>query len=120
MIYTKYTIQGKEQENFELSHTKVSLTIPDQSLTINEILRRSGVIDIAKDIYYDENPDHDSILDTERNGFDLSDVSATANAVAIRAAERKAKAEALSEEAEAKRLAEEQEAKAKAESEKPT
>lgn len=114
MIYTHMNAHLMVQKDFELSHIKSSLTIPDQSLTINEILRRSGVLDMAKPIYYDENPDHDSLLPTEANGFDLSDVSATAEAVAVRQTKRKAEAEAQREEAE-RREAEEQQAKAEAE-----
>lgn len=99
MIYTKMNVHERVDEPFELSGDNLSLTLPNQALTINEILRRSGVIDMGKQMYYDEDPDHDFLLPTESNGFDLSDVTEIASAISTRAERRKAAAAAASAEA---------------------
>ena len=69
------TTQFNHLENCSDSFEKVkgiSLTVPNQSLTIREILRRSGVIDSGLPVYYDDNPDHDSVDPTTVSGLALS------------------------------------------------
>lgn len=49
----------------EVQEDTVSLTVPDQTFTIKQILQRAvaGTLDpIAKDVYYDENPDIDRVM----------------------------------------------------------
>ena len=72
------TTQFNHLENCKDCFEKVkgiSLTVPNQALSIHEILRRSGVIDSGLPVYYDDNPDHDDVDPTTVSGFDLSDVS---------------------------------------------
>lgn len=73
----------------------LSLTVPNQALTIREILRRSGVIDVGKQVYYDQEPDHDNADPTQvGSGFDLSDATEMLNNISQRELERIAKREA--------------------------
>lgn len=49
----------------EVQEDTVSLTVPDQTFTIKQILQRAvaGTLDpIAKDVYYDEHPDIDRVM----------------------------------------------------------
>ena len=114
MITTQLTHKENRKDSYEYT-TQISLTVPNQSLTIREILTRSGVIDSGLPMYYDENPTHDGILPTDTRDFDLSDVQTISEEIVERRAMRKAESEAKRSEAEAKRKAEEQKAKDEAE-----
>lgn len=58
---------------------KTDLTVPNQSLSVNDILtnftRGVGMQSVARSVYYDDFDDFDSDDDTLRPDFDLSDVS---------------------------------------------
>lgn len=58
---------------------KTDLTVPNQSLSVNDILtnftRGVGMQSVARSVYHDGYDDFDSDDDTLRPDFDLSDVS---------------------------------------------
>lgn len=119
MITTQLTHKKERPNSYE--HIEgISLTVPNQSLTIREILSRSGVLDVGQSVYYDVDPDHDSLLPTDSRDFDLSDISTISEEIVTRRTARKAEAEAQREEAEAKRKADELEAQAKAKEQSPS
>lgn len=93
MITSQLNHKQERPNTYEV-FSGVSLTVPDQSLSIREILRRSGVIDSGKSIYYDENPDHDNVDPTQNGNFDYADAVAISQTLAERRSERKAKARA--------------------------
>jgi len=102
-----------------------SMTIPDQSLTIRQILERftlgQPVMGSHAVMYDGENPSHDDIDPTLDPAFDLSDYTTISSEIVTAKAERKAKAQAAKaeaerSEAEAKAAKAEAEAKAEADS----
>lgn len=90
----------------------ISLTVPNQSATIREILSRTGVATIGKPVSYDDEPSHDAIDVTSKLGFDIVEADERLQEFAIREAEQKAKAKQKAKEDkqrandEAKKLAE--------------
>lgn len=91
---------------------KTSLTIPDQSMSIREIIQRfssGGNIDrMAKPVYYDGLDDYDQADPTLRGDFDLSDATAISQEIADRLKEKeeaKIEAERKRSEIEAEKLA---------------
>jgi len=94
----------------------VSLTVPDQSLTVREILVRFAnhqPVDGDRSYYYDGYDSFDDADPTASPDFDLADATHLAQQVVQEADRRKAKAKAISEEAQ-RRVADEQKAAAEA------
>lgn len=117
MITTQLNHQTDSYECFE--HPKgISLTVPNQALTIREILRRSGVIDAGLPFYFDDDPSHERLDPTLSSDFDLSDATKISNEILASQSRRQAEAEAIAKEAaernEEKRKADLAESKAKA------
>lgn len=100
-----------------------SLTIPDQSLTIREIVERFVMGEPTlgqRAVHYDEVEDFDNIDPTLDPAFDLADVSTISSEIEEAKANRKAKAQAAkaaAERSEAEANAAKAEADAKAEAE---
>ena len=84
---------------------KTDLTVPNQSLSVNDILtnftRGVGMQSVARSVYYDGIDDFDADDDTLRPDFDLSDVSNASEEInnALKAeSERKARKKIKEEE----------------------
>lgn len=95
MYTTQLTyLQKVKTQNRKETPVGVSLTVPDQSMTIQEILRRFATgqtIGVGKQIYYDDLDDFDQIDPTLDPNFDLSDVSLIRNEIKEREIEAQAK-----------------------------
>ena len=84
-----------EKDRFEKLDTKTLVTVPDQSMTIREIMDRFVVgqeMSIGKYIYYDGSENFDDIDETLDPAFDLADHTAISQEIASNKAKRKAKA----------------------------
>lgn len=89
----QYKENLKEINNrFEVLDTETVLTVPDQSLTIRQIVERfaSGqTVDGQRQVYHDGVEDFDFEDETLRPDFDLSDVTRIENEIKINEATRK-------------------------------
>ena len=77
-VKSNIDVQSSDFEQIDIDY-KTDLTVPNQSLSVNDILtnftRGVGMQSVARSIYYDGFDDFDSDDDTLRPDFDLSDVS---------------------------------------------
>lgn len=98
MLITQFTYLQNVSDRYSCERSKLpSLTVPNQSLTIREILSRSGVLSVSKSIYHDGLDDFDACDPTLRPDFDLSDVTEISREISNK---RKQRVEAASELAE--------------------
>lgn len=85
---------------YEVQSDTVSLTVPNQSMTVREIVERfvrgQDIDSISHDVYYDGLEDYDRADPTLRPDFDLSDYSAISEEIEERI-RAKAEQQALTE-----------------------
>ena len=79
-VKSNIDVQSSDFEQIDIDY-KTDLTVPNQSLSVNDILtnftRGVGMQSVGRSVYYDGIEDFDSDDDTLRPDFDLSDVSNT-------------------------------------------
>jgi hypothetical protein len=71
--------------SFEAPNMEPSMTVPDQAISVSELLARytRGIApSCARESYWDDNPEFDNVDPSEAPDFDLSDVAANASRVA--------------------------------------
>jgi hypothetical protein len=71
--------------SFEAPNMEPSMTVPDQAISVSELLARytRGIApSCAREAYWDDNPEFDNVDPSESPDFDLSDVAANASRVA--------------------------------------
>ena len=103
-VKSNIDVQPTDFEQIDIDY-KTDLTVPNQSLSVNDILtnftRGVGMQSVARSVYYDGIDDFDSDDDTLRPDFDLSDVSSASEEInnALKAeSERKARKKIKEEE----------------------
>lgn len=82
--YVKLTREQKIDLGFYEVNNEVSLTVPEQSMSLKEIIERyvkGQQLDVGKNVYYDDPDDFDSVMDIPPD-FDLSDAELIFNEIA--------------------------------------